>query len=155
MRIAANEERFWPGLPASVHEGHVEDPAADFVKLGIEPQRISSIIATIRRAEQSLAGSSPLSSSEAKELVEILDRVPVSPKVPHRALNPPTIRPYLPRTLVRTRRRDFPGSFAGSVTPTMFCLHHTGHSVWYRLRYTRWVDLRIFTRGNMRGNQSA
>ncbi|KAF9644351.1 kinase-like protein [Thelephora ganbajun] len=53
-------------FPASINE--------DFVKLGIEPQHIPFILATISRTEQLPSGSPPLSPREAKELVEILDK---------------------------------------------------------------------------------
>ena len=49
--------------------------AEDLAKLGIESRLIPFIVSTTLRAEQSPNGSPPLSSAEAENLVEVLDKV--------------------------------------------------------------------------------
>ena len=64
----------------------------DLAKLGIEPQLIS----LISRAEESLNGSPSFSTTEAENLVEVLDKVHLFPQTRARALNLPTIRSCRP-----------------------------------------------------------
>jgi len=64
----------------------------DLAKFNIKPQRAVTILATT---------SQPV-STEAKGLVDTLDKVPVSPKITPRVLNPSTIRLYVPGVLTRS-----------------------------------------------------
>jgi len=96
MDITADEEKSLSDLLA--------DASKDLAKLGIKSQRVASILATT-------------SQPEAEDLVETLDKVPISPKITPRVLNPQTIRQCLPRMLTRSRRTNILRSYAGSVTP--------------------------------------
>ena len=71
MRVIT-DEGVLPGFPTSAPE--------DFARLGFEPQRVPSILAMMLRAENPPAGPHSLSPSEAKEVVEILDKVTASPQ---------------------------------------------------------------------------
>ena len=65
------------------------NPDVDSVELGIQPQDAPIVNSMIRKVEESTGGSSPLNQGEAKNLVEILDKVRAFRlEVPLTALNP-------------------------------------------------------------------
>jgi len=69
--------------PARPRPTNKESPSPDFppiaaedlVKMGVEPQLIPFAVSATLRTEQSPDTSSPLTPAEAKDLVEIFDRV--------------------------------------------------------------------------------
>lgn len=64
----------------------------DIARLRVESQLIPFIVFATLRAEQSPNGLPPLSPAEAKNLVEILDKVYLPPPILSHALNSLTIR---------------------------------------------------------------
>lgn len=87
MRIVTKEGKTWPGCRANSHQGDIGSPGVDFVKLGVQPQDVPAINAMIRRVEESMDILSVLTAEEAKNLVEILDKVHIPHDVPCHALN--------------------------------------------------------------------
>ena len=73
----ADQEVFPPDFPPITNE--------DLLKLDVEPQLIPFVVSTAQRAEQSSSGEPQLTSTEAENLVEILDRVRLPANSPPRA----------------------------------------------------------------------
>ena len=87
MWIATNKGKTGPGHRVNPYRSEVWNPDADFVKLGIQLQDISNINAMIRKAQESKGSSSSLNQDEAKNLVEMLDKVCAFLRLPPPALN--------------------------------------------------------------------
>lgn len=86
-RIATDEREPQLGHRASVRQGDIENPDVDSVQLGIQPKDVPIVNVMIKKVERSSDGSPPLNQGEAKDLVEILDKVRTFHKIPS-ALNP-------------------------------------------------------------------
>lgn len=76
-----------PRHRANPLQDDVENPDIDAVELGIQPQDAPIVNDMIRKVEKSTDGSFPLNQREAKDLVEVLDKVRVFRKIPPPALN--------------------------------------------------------------------
>ena len=76
------------GHHTNPRQGDVENPDIDFVELGIQSQDAPIVNAMIRKVGESAGGSFPLDQGEAKDLVEILDKVRAFREIPLPVLNP-------------------------------------------------------------------
>ena len=100
----------------SIRQDHSPLAAEDLVKLGVESRLIPFVVSTTLRAEQSLDGVPSLSPAEARDLVEILDKVRLHPQIPvprakmpgDQVVSSTTVNPSLKNRCFKVLRRASP-----------------------------------------------